>query len=274
MAICFPPVTLALFPSDRLPPRLVAAGWKHPIDVRGVLPATGPAVAIVGARAASRAGMARAHQLARHLAGRGVHVISGGAIGIDAAAHRGALGGGGTTTVVLGSGVDVVYPRRHAALFAEVVASGGALVSMLPRGTQPRPGTFPARNRLIAALADAVIVVEADLKSGSLSTAGAARRIGRLVAAWPGSRGCASLLATHAAIVECEADADALLAGAPRFPMPPAPMTLDPIAARVAAALRAGARGVDGVVVATGLSVREVLRALSTIEGTFPGRTS
>jgi DNA processing protein len=267
-------VTLALFPCDRLPPRLASAGWKRELHVRGQL-AAGAAVAIVGARAASADAMTRAHALAAHLAGRGVHVVSGGALGVDGAAHRGALAGGGTTTVVLGSGVDVPYPRRHAALFAQIVDRGGALVSMFPCGTEPRPGTFPARNKLIAALADAVIVVEADVASGSLSTAAAAKKLGRAVAAWPGSRGCATLLANGAAIVESAADADALLAGAPRMPSAPGAMAaLDPIAARVAAALRGGARGVDGVVAVTGLTVREVLRALPAIESGFPRRTS
>ena len=272
MAICFPPVTFVHLPPDRLPPRVVAAGWRRALDVRGVV-SLGPAVAIVGARAATQQGMDRAHLLARHLAARGVQVVSGGALGIDAAAHRGALAGGGATVVVLGSGVDVLYPRRHAPLFEEILRAGGALVSMFPLGMQPRPHSFPARNPLIAALADAVIVIEADVRSGSLSTADAARKLGRPVAAWPGSRGAARLLARGAAIVESAADADAMLAGAPRFPAP-AQLELDPIAARVAAALRAGARGVDGVVVATGLSVREVLRALPAIEGTLLGRQS
>lgn len=272
MAICFPPVTLAYLSPDQLPPRVIAAGWRRGLHVRGAL-GSGPAVAIVGARAATQVGMERAHLLAKHLAARGVVVVSGGALGIDGAAHRGALAGGGPTLVVLGSGVDVLYPRRHAPLFEQIIAAGGALVSMFPLGQGPRPGTFPARNPLVAALADAVIVVEADVKSGSLSTAVAARRLGRPVAAWPGSRGCASLLATGAAIVESAADADALLAGTPRLAAP-VQLELDPIAARVAAALRAGARGVDGVVVATGLSVREVLRALPAIEGTFSGRQS
>jgi DNA processing protein len=227
-------------------------------------------MAIVGARAATRVAMDRAHALAKHLAARGVTIVSGGAIGIDGAAHRGALAGGGVTTVVLGSGIDVPYPARHAQLFEQIVAHGGALVSMFPPHMQPRPGTFPARNPLIAALADAVIVVEADVKSGSMSTARAARELGRPVAAWPGSPGCDLLLHDGAAIVEGGADADALLAGAPRMPSPPAEPVLDPIAARVAAALRNGARGVDGVVAETGLSVREVLRALPHL----PRRTS
>ncbi len=207
--------------------------------------------------------MDRAHAIARHVAGQGVHVVSGGALGIDGAAHRGALAGGGTTTVVLGNGVDVAYPARHAGLFAEVLAGGGALVSMLPDGTQPRRGTFVARNPLISALADVTLVIEADVKSGSMSTAAAARRQGRLVAAWPGSRGCDRLLASGAALVEDAGDVLAALAGSPRRPQA---VELDGDAARVRDALIAGARGIDQIVIATGLSVREVLRALPQLE--------
>ncbi|MBL9014215.1 MAG: DNA-processing protein DprA, partial [Myxococcales bacterium] len=103
----------------RLPRRLEALGWQHPVRLRGTL-SEGPAVAIVGARAASQLGMDRAHALARHLASTGTHVVSGGALGIDGAAHRGALAAGPTgagTTVVLGSGLDRLYPDRHVPLF-------------------------------------------------------------------------------------------------------------------------------------------------------------
>jgi DNA processing protein len=233
------------------------------VYLRGAAPDDGPAVAIVGARAASGAGMERAHRIAKHLASRGVHVVSGGALGIDGAAHRGALAAGGRTTVVLGGGVDVAYPRRHAALFREVLERGGGLVGLWPDGTQPRKGTFPQRNPLIAALADAVIVVEADVASGSLSTARAARELGRVVAAWPGSRGCERLLAAGAAIVEGEADAERVL-GHPRHRAPAA--TDDPIALQVSAAIAAGAVDLDAIVRHTGLTARAVLRALPRLD--------
>lgn len=259
MANCIPLVTTAIAP---LPRRLQLLGWQQPVYVRGTL-SEGPAVAVVGSRAASATGMARAHALGKHLAGAGVHVVSGGALGIDGAAHRGALAGGGTTTVVLGSGVDVLYPARHAGLFHQILAQGGALVSLLPAGMQPRRGTFTQRNPLISALADAVVVVEADVQSGSLSTARAAARQGRLVAAWPGSRGTDRLLAAGAALVEAPEDVTAALAGAPRYP---ARGVLDPIAIRVSEAIAAGARDIDSIIRATGLSVRDVLRALPSIE--------
>jgi DNA processing protein len=212
--------------------------------------------------------MDRAHVLARHAAGAGVQIISGGALGIDGAAHRGCLEAGGYTTVVLGSGVDVLYPSRHARLFEEIVARGGALASLLPAGTQPRRSTFVQRNPLIAALADAVVVVEADVRSGSMSTAIAAHKQGRLVAAWPGSRGCDRLLASGAAIVEGHEDALALVAGRPRYPVP---VALSADAFRVHDALKAGACDIDQIVRHTGLSVSAVLRALPELES-YPTR--
>jgi DNA processing protein len=220
-------------------------------------------VAIVGARAASQAAMERAHGLARHLAARGVHVVSGGALGVDGAAHRGALAGGGTTTVVLGSGLDVLYPVRHAPLFGDVLARGGTLAGLLRDGTPPHPGQFPRRNQLIAALAEVVIVVEADVRSGSLSTAAAGTKLGKIVAAWPGSRGCDRLLAAGAAIIENESDAELALAGLPRHQ---APGAIDPIAIQVRDAIANGAVGIDEIVRRTGLAVRVVLRALPMIE--------
>jgi DNA processing protein len=203
--------------------------------------------------------MDRAHALATHLAAAGVRVVSGGALGIDGAAHRGAL----ASTVVLGSGIDVLYPARHAQLFHQVVASGGALVSMFPAGTTPRRGTFVRRNALISALADAVIVVEADVRSGSLITAQVAREQGRVVAAYPGSPGTQALLAAGAALVESGDDVLALLEGRVRAK---APAIVDDDATRVQCALAAGVRGIDEIVRHTGLSVRTVLRALPQLE--------
>ena len=143
------------------------------------------AVAIVGARRATFYGLDVAERLAADLAARGVTVVSGLARGIDAAAHRGALRVGGRTIAVLGSGADVIYPPEHRTLAAEI-AEHGALISQFAPGTPPLPQNFPARNRVIAALSLAVVVVEAAERSGSLITARVAAELGREVLAVPG----------------------------------------------------------------------------------------
>jgi DNA processing protein len=150
-------------------------------------PPEGPRVAIVGSRRPSPYGEAVAEQLAADLARAGVVVVSGLALGIDAAAHRGALAGGGVTVAVMGTGVDIVYPAAHGKLAEEIVAAGGALVSQFPDGTAPRRHNFPARNWTMAALSDAVVVVEAAEGSGALITADAALELHKEVLAVPGS---------------------------------------------------------------------------------------
>jgi DNA processing protein len=150
-------------------------------------PPEGPRVAIVGSRRPSPYGEAVAEQLAADLAHAGVVVVSGLALGIDAAAHRGALAGGGVTVAVMGTGVDIVYPAAHSKLADEIVAGGGALVSQFPDGTAPRRHNFPARNWTMAALSDAVVVVEAAEGSGALITADAALELHKEVLAVPGS---------------------------------------------------------------------------------------
>jgi DNA processing protein len=168
-----------------------------------------PRVAIVGTRAATPHGLADARHLGAFLAANGVTVVSGMAIGIDGEAHLGALsvseaGGGPAGPVgVLATGLDIVYPRRHQSLF-ERVRRSGVLVSECAFGTRPEPGRFPVRNRIIAALGDVVVVVEATLKGGSRITAERALDYGRPVFAMPGSRrnpaaaGCNALIADGA----------------------------------------------------------------------------
>jgi DNA processing protein len=150
-------------------------------------PPDGPRVAIVGSRRPSPYGEAVAEQLAADLARAGVVVVSGLALGCDAAAHRGALLAGGITLAVMGTGVDVIYPAANARLAEDILAGGGALVSQFPNGTSPRRHNFPARNVTIAALSDAVVVVEAALGSGALITAEAALDLHKEVMAVPGS---------------------------------------------------------------------------------------
>ncbi|XOB98571.1 DNA-processing protein DprA [Deinococcota bacterium DY0809b] len=166
-----------------------------------------PAVAVVGSRKAQPWALDFARGLARSLAEAGVGVVSGLARGVDTAAHEGALAGGGSTLAVLGSGVDVVYPPENAGLAARVT-----LMSELPLGSGPSAGSFPRRNRLIAALADAVVIVQAPEKSGALITAALAAELGREVLAVPGrpsdwaSRGSNRLLADGAGVVQAATD--------------------------------------------------------------------
>jgi len=145
-----------------------------------------PAVAVVGSRRATPAGIDIARCLGRDLAAAGVQVVSGMARGIDAAAHRGALEAEGDTVAVLGCGIDVCYPRENAELRSRIIAAG-CVISEEDRGAEPFKSQFPKRNRLIAALALAVVVVEATARSGALSTARWAADLGREVLAVPGS---------------------------------------------------------------------------------------
>ena len=171
----------------------------------------GPKIAMVGSRAASWHGLQFAEQLARQLAALGFVVVSGLARGIDAASHRGALAVGGKTIAVLGQGCDVVYPKQNKVLFQEV-ASLGLLVSEYPNGTQPLPYHFPARNRIITGLCDALIVVEARTRSGSLISAKSALEQGREVFAVPGpvvagaASGCHELIREGAHLLDSITD--------------------------------------------------------------------
>jgi DNA processing protein len=171
-------------------------------------PPQGPRVAIVGARRPTPYGEAVAERLAADLAQTGVVVVSGLALGVDAAAHQGALEAGGVTLAVLGTGVDVIYPRANSELAARILAHGGALVSEFPDGTPPTRSHFPRRNGTIAALSDLIVVVEAAEGSGALITADAALRLGKGVLAVPGSVfsplsvGCHQLLRDGAGLVQ------------------------------------------------------------------------
>jgi DNA processing protein len=176
---------------------------------RGRLPAAHErGVAIVGSRATSSSGAACAARIAATLARAGRFVVSGGALGIDAAAHRGALEAGGVTFAVLGCGVDVVYPERHAKLFDAIAIAGGLLSEHSP-GVPPKRGHFPVRNRIVAALAEAVVVVEAQRSSGALITARLAHAAGQMLIAVPGSAGTDQLLA--AGIATAAEDGDQIL---------------------------------------------------------------
>jgi DNA processing protein len=176
-----------------------------------------PALAIVGSRNATAQGAANAEAFAKTLSGA-FSIVSGLALGIDAAAHRGGLAGPGSTIAVLGTGIDVVYPRANAALAAQI-AEQGLLLSEFPLGTGALASNFPRRNRLISGLAQGCLVVEAALASGSLITARSAAEQGREVFAIPGSihspvsKGCHALIKSGAKLVESAEDVLAELGG-------------------------------------------------------------
>lgn len=232
------------------------------------------AVTIVGARRATREGLALARALGRDLAGAGIEVISGMALGIDGAVHRGALDspGPGRTVAILGCGPDRAYPGRHRSLHAEIV-SEGVVVSEMPPGTRPWRWTFPARNRVMASLGAATVVVEARSGSGSLITADLAAATGRDVGAVPGpvtsplAEGTNALLKDGAALIRDAGDVIELLGF--REEDPPhgrAPAPSDPAAAAVFEAIADGGGSVDPIAERTGMSAAEVLSALTRLE--------
>ena len=187
-----------------------------------------PAIALVGARSATAQGEANAAAFAQSLAEAGLAIVSGLALGVDAAAHRGALAAGadgGGTVAVIGTGIDRIYPARNAALAREI-ATSGAIVSEFPLGTPPLQHNFPRRNRIIAGLSQGVLVVEAALNSGSLITARLATESGREVFAIPGSihsplsRGCHRLIREGAKLVETAEDVIEELRGRLGWPTP------------------------------------------------------
>lgn len=170
-----------------------------------------PMLAIVGSRSPTPQGLDNARQFAQHLSNQGWTVVSGLALGIDAAAHQGALLGASASVAVVGTGLDIVYPRRHARLAREI-AERGAVLSEFAPGTPALSAHFPQRNRIIAGLARGTLVVEAALASGSLITARLAAEAGREVFAIPGSihsplsRGCHALIRQGAKLVESAQD--------------------------------------------------------------------
>jgi DNA processing protein len=234
-------------------------------------------VAIVGSRRASAYGTAQARRIASELAAAGVPVISGLARGIDAAAHRGALDAGGVTVGVLGGGLAKFYPPENLPLAREMAAGRGAVVSEFPLDAPPRPYHFPRRNRLLAALAAAVVVVEAAEGSGSLITADHALDLGREVLAVPGridnpnSCGVHRLLREGAAVCESAADVLRALGLDPPAPSVASPSAAPPKGANAAetallAALSGAERHADELLETTGLDAAAGLAALSALE--------
>ncbi len=225
-------------------------------------------MAVVGARACSAYGATVATSIARELARAGVVVVSGLARGIDAAAHRGALESG-STVAVLGCGIDRDYPRAHATL-ARSVAERGLVVSEYPPGVEPAPWRFPARNRIVAGLSAATVVVEARERSGALITADLALDEGREVLAVPGeitsplSRGANSLLRVGATPVTCVEDVLAAVGVSPAAERPAAP--LPAALAEVHGAVVEEPGGADALGRRTGLPAGPLAAALAELE--------
>jgi len=257
----------ALLTLPDVPPALWYRGSPEVLDA--------PAVAIVGSRVASAVAIETATRLATDLASRGITVVSGLARGVDSAAHRGALQTG-RTAAVLGSGLDRLYPAEHEPLAAEI-ATAGIVVSEFVPDTPPLPIFFPMRNRLISGLSRAVIVIEANEKSGSLITAACALEQGREVMAVPGNvlsgrtRGAHALIRDGAKIVECADDIVEELWGVGRLPYDEAnalssassAVSVDPIVGRMEPGQ---AYDVDDLAALSGLENVRLLSCLIDLE--------
>jgi DNA processing protein len=240
------------------------------------------AVTIVGARRASAYGLRVAERLARELSLAGVTVVSGMARGIDAAAHRGALAGGGRTLAVLGNGPDVIYPPMHRDLYERIVEAGAAIAEH-PPGSPAHKRHFPARNRIMAALGRVIVIVEAAQPSGTLITADLGLRLGRTVAAVPGqlgtrvAEGANDLLKEGAHLIRDARDVLDLLYGVGadsrppagelnRIPPPRPGVPLEPRLREILGLLHSGAASVDRIALEARIAPREAAVALARLE--------
>ncbi|HYR63843.1 MAG TPA: DNA-processing protein DprA [Actinomycetota bacterium] len=265
--------------SEGYPPLLVeAAGAPAALFVAGRSLEPAPYVAVVGTRRASRYGLEVATWMGRELAAAGVVVVSGMAAGIDAAAHRGALATG-LTVAVLGSGVDVCYPRSNGPLYQEI-AERGSLVSEYPAGTAPAPWRFPARNRIIAGMSLGVVIVEARPDGGAMITARLAMEYGREVFAVagpvhaPGSKGPHALVRDGARLVTSARDVvEDLGLGAPlstaawtQDAVPPRMPVLSPDERIVLSVLQAEPMLLDRIARLAGMPASAATAVLSRLE--------
>lgn len=207
-----------LTPVDEAYPKSLLELPSHPLAlyVKGDVKALSkPSISIVGTRRATEYGLEQARTIAGDLARSGWSVVSGLALGIDAAAHKGALSAGGTTVGIIGSGLDRFYPEENRELARDIVQNGGAVASEFPFGRPPDQHTFPQRNHIIAAISKGILAIEAPVKSGTLITTSFASEIGRTVMALPGrvdshaSQGCLSLLRGGATLVRSAKDVNA-----------------------------------------------------------------
>jgi DNA processing protein len=263
-----------LRPGDGLYPDALARIPDRPAELRlvGSLGEPAARVAVVGSRRSDEYGLDLARSIAMGLARAGVSVVSGGALGVDAAAHEGALEAGGHTVAVLGTGIDRVYPAGHRELFERIVAAGGALLSEQPDGTPGWKENFPRRNRIVSGLSRAVVVVRAGEGSGALITADWARSQGVALFAVPGdvrdelSAGPLSLLRRGARVAASAEDVLAAIGvGAPA----PRQLPLPELGARESALLSAlgrRPRHADDIARAAGLATGAALAGLLSLE--------
>ena len=267
---------VALRTLDPRPPTLFVAGDGTALTER--------AVAIVGTRRASGYGLATATDLADELARAGIVVVSGLALGIDGAAHRAAVNAGGRTVAVLPSPLNRVYPPRHRGLARDIVRGGGVLISEVAIGAPVGRPDFARRNRIIAGLSEAVVVVEAPDRSGALLTAAAAITIGRELYAVPGqidaqaARGCNRLIADHDAVIVTSVGGVLRQIGLTRDRKPPAVNTLSEVEAQVLQRLLDRSGSIEELVDRTHQPPASVASALTLLEArglvnTFGGAT-
>lgn len=241
----------------------------------GTLPAKRqPTVAIVGTRKPTTYGKEVATKLAYELAQRGVIIVSGLALGIDAIAHRACLDAGGTTLAVLGNGLHKIYPHTNRALGERIVNQGGAVLSEFEEGIEPLPFNFLKRNRIVSGLADVVVIIEAASRSGTLNTAMHALNQGREVCAVPGnitsplSAGCNGLIRQGATPVTSSADILELLAlSSPETTAQASlPLGTTPLETRIISLLQEGVRDGNELQQKSGASPSEFSSALTMLE--------
>lgn len=240
---------------------------------RGALPETRvPSVAIVGTRKPTTYGKEVTHKLATELAKRGVVVVSGMALGVDAIAHKAALEVGGTTLAVLANSVDQMYPRSNRALGEEILASGGAILSEYEPPTAARDFQFLERNRIVSGLADAVVITEAAQRSGTLSTAARALEQGKEVFVVPGnitsplSAGCNALLKQGAHPVTCAEDILEVIAPQLLTQQTALPLGSTPLETEIIRLLQAGVRDGDQLQQQSGAVASDFSSALTMME--------